>query len=232
MAEPRHLALPSFARWTSVREEVAKVLRGAIISGEMRPGELYSAASLAERFGISATPVREAMLDLAKQGLVEAVRNRGYKVTEISEADLDEITQIRLLLEPPVVADVAGTIPPAGLTALRALADAIVAAAREGDLAAYLAADRDFHAEVLRYAGNAQLVDLATSLRMKTRMYGLKILSESNRLADSAHEHHELLDLLEAGDGAAALALMRRHISHARGLWATGEQEPPPQEKS
>jgi DNA-binding GntR family transcriptional regulator len=59
MAEPRQLALPSFARWTSVREEVVNVLRGAIVSGEMKPGELYSASGLAERFGISATPVRE-----------------------------------------------------------------------------------------------------------------------------------------------------------------------------
>ena len=58
-----------------------------------------------------------------------------------------------------------------------------------------------FHAELLRYAGNNQLVELATSLRSRTRMYGLKILSESNRLADSAQEHHDLLDLIEAGDG-------------------------------
>ena len=85
--------------------------------------------------------------------------------------------------------------------------------------------DRIFHAELLRYTGNGQLVELATSLRSRTRLYGLKILSDSNRLADSAQEHHVLLDLIEAGDGAAATELMRQHISHARGLWATGETE-------
>ncbi|NUP75248.1 MAG: GntR family transcriptional regulator [Sinomonas sp.] len=230
MSSSSNLPIAPLGPQRSLRESVTESLRAAIIAGTLEEGTLYSAPALGAAFGVSATPVREAMMDLAREGLVETVKNKGFRVTRMSDRELDEITEIRLLLEPPVVADVAGTIPGAGLSALRALADAIVSAARGGDLAAYLAADRDSHAEVLRYGGNGQLVDLATSLRMRTRMYGLKSLSESNRLADSAQEHHELLDLLEAGDGAAAGALMRRHISHARGLWATGEQEPPPQE--
>ncbi|MDQ4501452.1 GntR family transcriptional regulator [Sinomonas sp. ASV322] len=227
MSTSHNLPIAPLGPQRSLRESVTESLRAAIIAGTLEEGTLYSAPALGAAFGVSATPVREAMMDLAREGLVETVKNKGFRVTRMSDRELDEITEIRLLLEPPVVGDVAGTVPPSGIAALRSLADAIVAAAREGDLAAYLAADRDFHAEVLRYGGNSQLVDLATSLRMKTRMYGLKSLSESNRLADSAQEHHELLDLLEAGDGAAALALMRRHIGHARGLWATGEQEPP-----
>ncbi|MGH7752678.1 MAG: GntR family transcriptional regulator, partial [Gemmatimonadales bacterium] len=122
-------------------------------------------------------------------------------------------------------------IPEGDMDRLHRLAEDIVDAAREGDLAAYLAADREFHAELLAYSGNKQLVELATSLRTRTRMYGLKILSESNRLAHSAQEHHELLDLIAAGDGPAARELMRRHIGHARGLWATGDDETPSQEQ-
>ena len=70
----------------------------------------------------------------------------------MSDRELDEITEIRLLLEPPVVGDVAGTVPPSGIKVLRSLADAIVDAARGGDLTAYLAADREFHAELLRHS--------------------------------------------------------------------------------
>ncbi|MEA5455878.1 GntR family transcriptional regulator [Sinomonas sp. JGH33] len=227
MSTSHNLPIAPLGPQRSLRESVTESLRAAIIAGTLEEGTLYSAPALGAAFGVSATPVREAMMDLAREGLVETVKNKGFRVTRMSDRELDEITEIRLLIEPPVVGGIAGAIPPSGYPVLRALADTIVAAAREGDLAAYLAADRDFHAEVLRYGGNGQLVDLATSLRMKTRMYGLKSLSESHRLADSAEEHHELLDLLEAGDGEAALALMRRHIGHARGLWATGEQEPP-----
>ncbi|WP_426998105.1 GntR family transcriptional regulator [Pseudarthrobacter sp. N5] len=218
-------------RQRSLRESVTESLRAAIIAGALEEGTLYSAPVLGAAFGVSATPVREAMMDLTREGLVETVKNKGFRITSMSDRELDEITEIRLLIEPPVVADIAGTIQGPGIVALRSLADAIVEAARAGDLTAYLVADRDFHAELLRYSGNNQLVDLATSLRTRTRMYGLKTLSESNRLADSAQEHHELVDLVESGAAAAARELMRRHIGHARGLWATGEHETPPQEQ-
>ncbi|MET3921822.1 GntR family transcriptional regulator [Arthrobacter sp. UYEF20] len=225
------LPIAPLGRQYSLRESVTESLRTAIIAGTLKEGTLYSAPALAAAFGVSATPVREAMMDLTREGLVETMKNKGFRITSMSDRELDELSEIRLLLEPPVMADIAGTVPPAGITTLRSMADAIVNAAREGDLASYLAADRDFHAELLRYTGNNQLVELATSLRARTRMYGLKTLSESDRLADSAQEHHELLNLIESGDGPAARELMRRHIGHARGLWATGEHEKPDQEQ-
>lgn len=220
MAESRHLALPSFARWRSVREEVANVLRGAIIAGEMRPGELYSASGLAERFGISATPVREAMLDLVKQGLVEVVRNRGYKVTVVSEADLDQITQIRQLLEPTAAAGAVPHITPDELVALRGLASAIVDAAAEGDLVSYINADREFHLRLLSAAGNHRLVGIVEDLRAQTRLYGLSALVASGRLVDSAQEHVEMCDLIAAGDAKKLKKLMSTHLGHTRYEWA------------
>jgi DNA-binding GntR family transcriptional regulator len=220
MAEPRHLALPSFARWTSVREEVATVLRGAIISGEMRPGELYSASGLAERFGVSATPVREAMLDLVKQGLVEVVRNRGFKVTEISEADLDQITQIRQLLEPTAAAEAVPRIAAGELESLRELASAIVDAAAAGDLVSYIGADHEFHLRLLAAAGNHRLVRIVDDLRAQTRLYGLSALVASGRLVDSAQEHVEMCDLIAAGDAKKLKKLMGTHLGHTRREWA------------
>jgi DNA-binding GntR family transcriptional regulator len=226
------LPIAPLGRQYSLRESVTESLRAAIIAGTLTEGTLYSAPALATAFGVSATPVREAMMDLTREGLVETVKNKGFRITAMSDRELDEITEIRLLLEPPVVGDIAGTVPPSGIKILRSLADAIVTAAREGDLTAYLTADREFHAELLRYAGNGQLVVLATDLRTRTRLYGLRTLSESNLLADSAQEHHELLDLIEAADGPAAKELMRRHIGHARGLWATGENETPQEQQT
>ncbi|TDD94667.1 GntR family transcriptional regulator [Jiangella asiatica] len=220
MAELRQLTLPSFARRMSVREEVADALRGAIVSGEMKPGELYSAPGLAERFGISATPVREAMLDLVKQGLVEVVRNKGFKVTDISEADLDQITQIRELLEPPIAAQAVAVITEQDLTALRNLAAAIVDAAARGDLISYIGADREFHVRLLSVAGNQRLVRIVEELRAQTRLYGLSALSASGRLVASAQEHEQMCDLLEAGQADELRELMRTHIGHIRREWA------------
>lgn len=224
MSLDNNLPIAPLDRQPSLRETVTESLRTAIISGSLKEGTLYSAPVLGAAYGVSATPVREAMMDLTREGLVETVKNKGFRVTHVTEQELDEIIQIRILLEPPIVGQVAGKIPAKGLADLRIKAERIVTAAREGDLTGFLSADRDFHADILRYSGNGRLVELATSLRTRTRLYGIKSLSESHQLAESALEHHQIIDLLEAGDGPAVEELMCRHISHARGLWATGQE--------
>src|SRR5438874_13256191 len=112
------LNLPALGHQRKVRDQVADALRAALVAGEMRPGEVYSAPTLAARFGVSATPVREAMLDLAKEGLVDTVPNKGFRVTAVSEKQLDEYTHVRALIEIPTVVGLAGTADPDALEAL------------------------------------------------------------------------------------------------------------------
>ncbi|MEU0937927.1 GntR family transcriptional regulator [Embleya sp. NPDC005971] len=218
------LALPSFDDRPILRDRVARELRAALIAGEMRPGVVYSAPALAAQFGVSPTPVREAMLDLANEGLVEAVRNKGFRVTELSDRELDEFTEVRALIEVPVVARLAGVVTPAQLAALRPVAEEIVAAAEEGDLIRYVEADRRFHLSLLALAGNEHLVRVVGDLRKRSRLYGLSRLAQNGRLAASAAEHLELLDALATGDPARAEDVMARHIGHVRHLWAGPEQ--------
>ncbi|UCM89709.1 GntR family transcriptional regulator [Streptomyces marincola] len=204
----------------NLRESVAHALRAAIVSGEMEPGVVYSAPTLSARFGVSATPVREAMLDLVREGMVASVPNKGFRVTKISEADLDHITELRLLIEPPTIRRVSPLIPAADFPRLRRLADEIVDAAEQADLIRYTEADRRFHLTLLAYSGNPRLVDTISQLRSQTRLLGLASLAGSGELRDSAEEHLRLMDLIQAGDGAGAEELMRRHIGHVRGKWA------------
>lgn len=214
------LSVPSFAERQSLREQIADALRAAVVAGQMRPGVVYSVPTLAERFGVSATPVREAMLDLAKEGLVESVRNKGFRVVELADKDLDDITQLRWLIEVPTVAQLAIVADAADIEALRPIAQAIVDSAAAGDLIGYLEADRRFHLRLLALAGNERLVDSVRALRAQTRLYGLEQLVDEGRLPASAAEHFEILDALLARDPAAAEAVMRRHIGHVRGIWA------------
>ncbi|MGX1134487.1 DNA-binding GntR family transcriptional regulator [Streptomyces glaucescens] len=205
---------------SSYRERVADALRAALITGELRPGAVYSAPALASRFGVSATPVREALLDLVKEGLVDAVPNKGFRVTAVSERQLDEYTHVRALVEIPTVVGLTGTAEPAALEALRPAAEEIVTAAAAGDLIAYVEADTRFHLGLLALAGNGHLVEVVRDLRGRSRLYGLTALSEAGRLRASAEEHLELLDALLAGDAPAVRAVMTRHLGHVRGLWA------------
>lgn len=217
---PEHLDLSSVPPRPNLREQVAHALRAALVAGEMRPGVVYSAPMLAAQFGVSPTPVREAMLDLAKEGLVEAVRNKGFRVVELCDRDLDELIEIRKLIEVPVVTGLAGRVSVEDGERLRYLADRIVQAADGGDILEYIDADRGFHLELLGLAGNAQLVEVVRELRDRARLYGVPALAAHGELTPSAREHIELLDLITAGRAADAEALMRRHLGHVRGLWA------------
>lgn len=214
------LTVPSFVDRVSLRETVADWLRAALVTGQMRPGVVYSVPSLAEQCGISATPVREAMLDLAKEGLVESVRNKGFRVTELTEKDLDDITQLRALIEVPVVVRLASVADLEAIERLRPLAQAIVDGAEQGDLIAYIEADRHFHLSLLELAGNPHLVDVVRDLRARSRLFGLERLLEQQRLTASALEHLELLDALLNRDASRTEEIMQRHIGHVRGIWA------------
>ncbi|WP_433559763.1 GntR family transcriptional regulator [Pseudonocardia xinjiangensis] len=205
----------------NLREEITQTLRAAVISGELRPGVVHSAPHLAAQFGVSATPVREAMLDLAKEGLIDVVRNKGFRVTEPSQKDLDDLSELRALIEVPTVRRIAEVgAAPAVLEELRPLAVEIEDAAARHDLIAHVAADMEFHLRLLALAGNAHLVEHVRSLRAQSRIYGLRSLAERGELVPSAHEHAELLDLVLAGDTEGTERLMRRHIGHVRGIWA------------
>jgi len=228
VSAPGELAVPvpSFAARRSLREQVADALRAAVVAGQMRPGVVYSVPALAERFGVSATPVREAMLDIAKEGLVEPVRNKGFRVTELSEEALDDITQLRQLIEVPTVAQLALVADADELEALRPLAQAIVDCAAAGDLIGYIDNDRRFHLQLLALAGNERLVDVVGDLRAQARLYGLEQLVAQDRLVESGMEHFEILEALLARDPVAAEDVMRRHIGHVRGIWAALPEDP------
>jgi DNA-binding GntR family transcriptional regulator len=229
LGEATSLDLPVFEERVSLRQQVAHALRAAMVTGGMRPGVVYSAPALATDFGVSATPVREAMLDLAKEGLVEVVRNKGFRVTELSEQELDEITKIRALIEVPTIGEIARACDAERapqVEALRSVAREIEALAVKKDLIGYVEADRRFHLGLLALSGNAHLVALVGELRARSRLFGLQRLAECGQLVHSAREHEQLVELVLTRQDRAAEALMRHHIRHVRGTWAGRDSAP------
>jgi DNA-binding GntR family transcriptional regulator len=213
------------AQVVSLREQVERALSSRIVTGEFEPGTVLTVPTLAIEFGVSATPVREAMLNLARRGFLTPIRNRGFRVTEVSHDELRHLGEVRMMLEAPPMRALAGNLSDATADRLAELADEIVQSGREGRFQDYLEADTEFHLLLLEQTGNPHLVSIVRELRQQTRLTGLVQLSESNALADSAREHTELVRLLRDGDGAGAEALMRRHIGHIAGLWSGHDEE-------
>lgn len=218
------LALRAIPRTENLREQVSDELRAALISGQLRPGVVYSAPTLGEMLGVSATPVREAMLDLVREGLVEVLRNKGFRVTELSDRQLDQFARVRLLLEVPTMGDVAAAAGDPqiadALEGLRDSSDELARAARDEDMIRFIELDTDFHAGMLALAGNAELVKIVRDLRNRSRLYGLEAVARAGRLDQSVAEHGRMIDLALAGDRPGLEALVAQHIGHVRTLWA------------
>lgn len=216
------ISTTALERDDSLRDRALRVLRQAIVSGEIQAGELYSATALARRLGVSVSPVREAMLTLVNAGMMEPVRNRGFRVTELSPEDLDEIFELRLLLEVPAVKALATT----DLTEQRSILDELVRATEEsaadGDVNRFLAADREFHLALIELHGNRRLVDAVANLRDQTRLYGLHDTTPTMLLA-AAREHRIILGTLLSGDADKVETELAAHLFHVRHEWATPE---------
>lgn len=205
----------------SLKDQALAVIRQGMVSGEIRPGEIHSATGMAARLGTSNGPVREAMLTLVEQGIMQVVPNRGFQVTLLTEDDLDEIHQLRLMLEVPAVR-LLGQDGIAGREAqARAHAEECAAAAAARDVPRFLSADREFHLALMELLGNGRLVKFVATLRDQTRLYGLHNLAEEGQLDASAAEHAALLEALVAGDGDRAAEVMSQHLGHVRGDWAS-----------
>lgn len=197
----------------SVRAQILEALRTALLSGELAPGEVYSGPALAERFGVSPTPVREAMQRLASEGAVETVPNRGFRVAERSPRDLAELAEIRALLEVPAVLTLARTLPAERWAQLRPLAQDTLEAASRGDRTAYAETDRAFHRALLELTGNRQLVTVAEDVHRRAQCSSVRVAPRprTTDLLAGAADHLALLDALTEQDLPAVERLVRGH---------------------
>ena len=202
---------PGLDQSATLRDMVVERIRASIVSGRTAPGTLFSVPTLAGEIGISTTPVREALLELARNGMVTPVRNRGFRVEQTSVEALNDLFAMRELLERFAIATLARCRPAdAGL--LRRLAGEVGAAVERDDVPAYVASDRAFHHELVNQAGNALLTRMVMEARDAMRLYGIDTSAGRKRQQESVAEHIGLVELAEAGNAKEAAKLMSRHI--------------------
>lgn len=204
----------------SYRAQAVQIIRAQIVSGRLEPGSLHSIGAIAERLNVSITPVREALHDLAKDGLIEMRRNRGFIVRRPNEKELDEIVQVRTMLEVGAVTEITDRSLITDFADLRDLCKRNQAYAWARDWDNFVETDREFHLGILGTLGNSRLVEIVGNLRDQSRLWGLDRVAGSDSFQHSLREHSDLLDAIEAGDSEAAARVMRAHLGHVRGLWA------------
>ena len=194
-------------------EEVAEALRHRIYNGELPPGSWIDELRLAEQYGISRTPLREALKVLAAEGLVTMKVRRGAYVTEVSKADLNEVYHLLGLLEADAAADAARHATPAQLAELEALHTELEAA--QGT-EAFFAVNVRFHARLLAISNNRRRDQMVVDLRKMMQLVRINSLHKSGRVAESLQEHRMILDALRRRDPEAARASMHEHFRRGR----------------
>ncbi|ODU60021.1 MAG: GntR family transcriptional regulator [Comamonadaceae bacterium SCN 68-20] len=199
-------------------EQVAEQLRQRIFRRELEPGGWIDELKIAEEFGISRTPLREALKVLAAEGLVTMKVRRGAYVTEMSEKDLRDVYHLLSLLESDAAGVVASRATDAQLQALQALHDELAACTHDREK--FFAVNERFHLQLLALADNRWRDQMVTDLRKVMKLNRHNSLLKQGRIEDSLAEHDAIMAALRARDAAAAAQTMQAHFRN--GLQAAG----------
>lgn len=194
-------------------DELAARLRDLVIAGELKPDDKIAEAELCARFGVSRTPLREAIKMLAAEGLVTLTPNRGARVASITASEIAEIFPVMGTLEAMAGELAAANHTPAQLKALEALHTEIVAARRANDWLAYSRANRAFHESLFDIAANATLTSLYTQLMI--RIHSVRFVAQQTPEAWNAAvaDHEAIMQALRTRDASSIAALLRTHLA-------------------
>jgi DNA-binding GntR family transcriptional regulator len=189
------------------------LMRDAILRGELSPGQRLVEVELTDRFGAKRGTVRQALVHLEGEGIVERERNRGARVRPISLRDAIEITEARAVLEGLCAAKAVAVISDEQRDELRSIGHAMQVAVDEGDVVAYSSLAQDVHARVRELSGQRTVSHLLERLRYQSVRYHFSVALLPGRPRIGLREHLEVIEAIAEGSPAEAERIMRDHLS-------------------
>ena len=191
-------------------------LREAILTGRLNNVEVYNEVALAKGLGISRTPVREALLELASQGLINFLPRRGVAVVRFSAQDVEEIFELRKAIELAAIEKVSRANPrPDFRKAAAALKDQQMACHKK-NATAFMLADRKFHGVFFRLTDNRRMIAIMENIRDVLHVMGLQAMTVEGRMAQVLTEHAAVLEAAGQGNTAAAINALDRHLEQSK----------------
>ena len=209
--------VPRAVQRVDLGQAVATELRDLILGGEWEPGRRLIESELAERFGTSRGPVRDALIELEQTGLVTSVARRGTFVVDLTEADIAELYSLRAVLESLAVERAAPRITADDISELRAILGRLTATLDAGDGRGAGEADMAFHRAIVGLAGHGRLADSWDRLSDQVVLLMCRLTTVKPDLQDTGGGHGAIVDSLAAGDGPAAAVHVRQHLEQACG---------------
>lgn len=205
-------------RHQTLREKILETIRDAILKGTMKPGERVSEPELAERFGISRTPIREAFRQLESEGYLEVIPRKGAIVASLSERDIEEFYAIKIILEGFAAKMAAENLTEKDIERLESINERLQKIAEEGDVKNFFRVHNEFHDLFIKAAGNDKLYEMINQLVMRFKRLRLASLSQPGRMEISVEEHRNMIEAFKNHDGERADSLVRHAATIGAGV--------------
>lgn len=197
-------------RHQTLREKILETIREAILKGTLKPGEKVAEPELAERFGISRTPIREAFRQLESEGYLTVIPRKGAVVAALSEQDVQEFYAIKSILEGYAAELAATRLSEKDIEKLEAINEKLKSLAKEGDVKSFFRTHSEFHDLFVKAAGNHKLTELIHQVGMKFNRLRMASLSVQGRMDISVAEHERLIEAFKKQDGEQAENLVKK----------------------
>jgi DNA-binding GntR family transcriptional regulator len=220
----------------SLHDELVERLRDMVTDGELKPGDKVPEQALCDRFGVSRTPLREALKVLASEGLMQITPGRGTRVAALSESEIDELFPVLGALEGLAGSLAVERMTPGDLAELRALHDQMMGHFRQRRQAPYLRLNRAIHEKIFAIAGNAALFELYRQLLVRVHSLRFVVKKTAAQWSRAVKDHERVMAAFTARDGERVAAILRDHLSDtaaniARSSIAPAEEPIRPQRK-
>lgn len=203
-------------QYLPLRDVVFNTLRQAILKGELKPGERLMEIALADRLGVSRTPIREALRKLELEGLVVMIPRRGAQVADITEKDLNDVLEVRIALENLAILKACKCMTEEQIGKLLAAAQEFEKTTTEGNLVRMAEADVSFHDVIYEAAENVTLNQVQNNLREQIYRYRVEYLKDEEMRNQLVKEHEELYEAIKERNVEKAQEISFRHIENQR----------------
>lgn len=197
-----------------LRDVVFNTLRQAILTGELKPGERLMEIHLANKLGVSRTPIREAIRKLELEGLVTMIPRKGAEVAQITEKSMSDVLEVRRAMDALCTELACSRISQKEVDVLGAACDNFAAAAKTKDIRKCAQADVEFHDIIVRATGNMRLVQLINNLSEQMYRYRFEYLKDVSRYDNLIEEHRVIYESIKRRDQEAARAAAELHIDN------------------
>jgi DNA-binding GntR family transcriptional regulator len=200
------------SRAKSLKEKCYDIVKELVLTGKLEQGVLHNEKTLSESLGVSRTPVREALLELSREGMIVFVPNKGFKIREVTPTQVRDVFEVRRIIETHIIRTVAGQLTKSDLQKIGKMVEQQEQLAEQQDKAAFIEQDKGIHLFLASKMGNQQIVSILMNMRDQIHFMGVRAVEQPERMHAVVSEHRRIYAALQARDGARACDELISHL--------------------